>query len=75
MTPLLCLPILLGLTLAYPQSPPAIVRSADDFEIIILHNNDMHARFEQTNKYSSECSGSEAAQNHCFGGFARVAHV
>ncbi|XP_023172463.2 protein 5NUC-like [Drosophila hydei] len=43
-------------------------------EFIILHNNDMHARFEQTNKYGSVCNQDDASMNKCFGGFARVAH-
>ncbi|XP_050069190.1 protein 5NUC-like [Anopheles maculipalpis] len=47
---------------------------AGDLELIILHNNDMHARFEQTGAYSNECQPSDVASNHCYGGFARVAH-
>lgn len=43
-------------------------------DFIILHNNDMHARFEQTNKYGSVCNQDDASMNKCFGGFARVAH-
>jgi 5'-nucleotidase len=51
-------------------------REAKDgnFEIIILHNNDMHARFEQTGVYSNKCSREDAENNNCYGGFARVAH-
>lgn len=41
-------------------------------EFIILHNNDMHSRFEQTDTYSSACSPEEAVGNRCYGGFARV---
>lgn len=47
---------------------------AGDFELIVLHNNDMHARFEQTGAYSNDCSPSDVASNRCYGGFARVAH-
>ncbi|KAH8371557.1 hypothetical protein KR093_007996, partial [Drosophila rubida] len=43
-------------------------------EFIILHNNDMHARFEQTNVNSEKCLPQDAADNNCFGGFARVAY-
>lgn len=43
-------------------------------EFIILHNNDMHARFEQTNRNGGACTQSDASRNKCFGGFARVAH-
>lgn len=44
------------------------------FKLTILHNNDMHARFEQTGIYSDKCSKADADANLCFGGFARVAH-
>lgn len=44
------------------------------FKLTILHNNDMHARFEQTGVYSDKCSKDDAGNNKCFGGFARVAH-
>lgn len=42
-------------------------------ELIILHNNDMHARFEQTGKYSNTCQMEDAVNDRCYGGFARVA--
>jgi 2',3'-cyclic-nucleotide 2'-phosphodiesterase (5'-nucleotidase family) len=38
----------------------------EDFEIIILHNNDMLAQFEKTNKYSPDSE---------IGGFSRAALV
>uniref|UniRef100_A0A1A9WN80 5'-nucleotidase n=1 Tax=Glossina brevipalpis TaxID=37001 RepID=A0A1A9WN80_9MUSC len=43
-------------------------------EFIILHNNDMHARFEQTSKTSGKCTPEMANTNKCYGGFARVAY-
>jgi hypothetical protein len=46
-----------------------------EFSLTILHNNDMHARFEQTNQMSSKCSEKDAGNNKCFGGFARVAYA
>lgn len=46
----------------------------DSFKMIILHNNDMHARFEQTSKISGKCRKEDADTNKCYGGFARVAH-
>lgn len=42
-------------------------------ELRILHNNDMHARFEQTAANSNTCSKEDVANNRCYGGFARVA--
>lgn len=47
----------------------------DGLEFIILHNNDMHARFEETGKDSIECSPEDRAANQCYGGFARTATV
>ncbi len=47
----------------------------ENFKLIIIHNNDMHARFEQTNVYSNECVKSDAQKNKCYGGFPRVAHL
>lgn len=53
----------------------AAPQAADgNLELIILHNNDMHARFEQTNSNGNKCTKAEADENKCFGGFARVAH-
>lgn len=46
--------------------------STPALEFIVLHNNDMHSRFEQTGKYSTACHPSEAVGNRCYGGFARV---
>ncbi|EDW61296.2 protein 5NUC [Drosophila virilis] len=44
-------------------------------EFIILHNNDMHARFEQVNKNGGACTPEDVSRDKCFGGFARIAHV
>ncbi|KAJ6647255.1 Protein 5NUC, partial [Pseudolycoriella hygida] len=43
-------------------------------ELIILHNNDMHARFEQTSANSNTCSKEDVTNNRCYGGFARVGY-
>nr|XP_014091997.2 protein 5NUC isoform X2 [Bactrocera oleae] len=43
-------------------------------EFLVLHNNDMHARFEQTNVNGGKCLQADADSNKCYGGFARVAH-
>ena len=42
-----------------------------EFELVILHTNDVHARFEQTNRFSAACSADDAAANNCYGGVAR----
>ncbi len=43
-----------------------------DFELNILHINDLHSRIEAINKSDSTCSPEDAAKNECFGGIARV---
>lgn len=75
---ILCLSILLTLNLVMENdaSPVNIVNKSNGvFEFIVLHNNDMHARFEQTGVHSNECKPEDAANNRCYGGFARTAHV
>ena len=42
------------------------------FNLTILHTNDVHARYEQTNKYSSPCTDKDVKKNACFGGYARL---
>ncbi|MAM09741.1 MAG: multifunctional 2',3'-cyclic-nucleotide 2'-phosphodiesterase/5'-nucleotidase/3'-nucleotidase [Rhizobiaceae bacterium] len=43
-----------------------------DFQLNILHINDLHSRIEPINKYDSTCSAEEADAGECFGGIARV---
>ncbi|WP_377290892.1 5'-nucleotidase C-terminal domain-containing protein [Rhizobium sp. SG2393] len=43
-----------------------------NYELNILHINDVHSRVEPINKFDSTCSASEASKNECFGGLARV---
>lgn len=63
------------LAVLYLGSVKAAPNTKDgSFKLTILHNNDMHARFEQTGIYSDKCSKADANANKCFGGFARVAH-
>lgn len=42
-----------------------------NFKLTILHINDLHARFEETNVYSGRCTPRDKEKNNCFGGFAR----
>ncbi|XP_026756321.2 uncharacterized protein LOC113516144 [Galleria mellonella] len=56
------------------KSPPA-ASSGDNFELLILHNNDMHARFEQTSQLSGTCTPADRDAGKCYGGFPRVAYV
>lgn len=43
-----------------------------DYELNILHINDLHSRIEAINKYDSTCSAEEDGKSECFGGIARV---
>lgn len=61
-------------TTSITASPLSKSSNDDNFKLIILHNNDMHARFEQTNAMSSRCKEEDEKNNRCYGGFARVAH-
>uniref|UniRef100_A0A1B0CVT4 5'-nucleotidase n=2 Tax=Lutzomyia longipalpis TaxID=7200 RepID=A0A1B0CVT4_LUTLO len=45
------------------------------YEIIILHINDMHARFDQTNAGSNKCQEKDKIASKCYGGFARVSTI
>jgi 5'-nucleotidase len=65
---------LLGLlAIATIDAAPQQNTKDGNLKMIILHNNDMHARFEQTGVYSDKCSKTDAEANKCYGGFARVA--
>lgn len=55
-------------------TPVQFVENHRQSEFIILHNNDMHARFEQISKSSGKCLKYEADLKECYGGFARTAH-
>lgn len=43
-----------------------------DFQLTILHFNDMHSRFEPINKFDSGCGAADDAAGKCFGGAARL---
>ena len=43
-----------------------------DYELNILHINDLHSRIEAINKYDSTCSAEEEGKGECFGGVARL---
>lgn len=54
---------------------PAVEVAEDGLELMILHNNDMHARFEQVSASTGTCTPELAHANKCYGGFARIAHL
>lgn len=46
-----------------------------DFDMVLIHTNDMHSRFDETDMYCNECREDDATRGLCYGGFARVAHA
>ena len=42
-----------------------------DFELVILHTNDVHARIDQFDSGGNACDEDELAENSCLGGVAR----
>ena len=42
-----------------------------DFDIVILHTNDVHARVGETNTFSSLCDPEDIAEDLCYAGVAR----
>lgn len=59
----------------FVQCSVRFINCNNELEFIILHNNDMHARFEETDEKAAVCEPKNSAANHCFGGFERVATV
>lgn len=46
----------------------AIASAQDLFPVSLIHLNDMHARFDETNMFSNTCKKDD----ECIGGYARV---
>ncbi|CAH0694532.1 unnamed protein product [Spodoptera exigua] len=63
------------LAIAALSSASVVKTPGDNFELLILHNNDMHARFEQTSQQGGTCTTADREAGKCYGGFPRVAHV
>lgn len=69
--------VIASATLDIASTVPLETRSTKKsaLDLVILHNNDMHARFEQTDKFSAKCHPDEIIENKCYGGFARVSYL
>ncbi len=50
-----------------------VFQTTNGFDLTILHTNDVHARVDQTNLFSSRCSDEDAQKQACYGGVARRA--
>ncbi len=44
-----------------------------DYQLRILHTNDIHDRVESVTKYNNTCDAKGEAEGKCFGGYARLA--
>ena len=44
-----------------------------DYDLRILHTNDVHDRVESLTKYNNTCKAEDDAEGKCFGGYARLA--
>merc|ERR1711892_14247 len=49
-----------------------ILPAVASWELSLLHVNDIHARMEETNKYSSKCKEKDKVKGKCYGGLARM---
>ncbi len=47
------------------------IASSYQYNLTILHTNDVHARFEQFDTLTVNCDQEEADEGKCFGGAAR----
>lgn len=56
------------LTICGVISVMSIVETQELFPVSIIHLNDMHARFDETNMFSNTCKPDD----DCIGGYARV---
>jgi 5'-nucleotidase len=43
-----------------------------DYQLNILHINDLHSRIEPINRFDATCSAEEESKKECFGGVARM---
>lgn len=75
MTTTVCVAIVLSQLLFNTYAFAIPSTDSTGLDLTILHNNDMHAHFEQTDVYSGTCKPKDAAANKCFGGFARVSSL
>ncbi|CAL1534959.1 unnamed protein product, partial [Lymnaea stagnalis] len=49
-----------------------VVMTSAEYQLTILHTNDVHSRIEQTDKRSGPCAKELSAAGKCFGGVARI---
>ncbi|EEC15963.1 hypothetical protein IscW_ISCW013200, partial [Ixodes scapularis] len=64
---LLFIAAFLSLSYAAPSEKPP-----ENFNITILHTNDIHSHFLQSDKRGGNCTEVKAGNKSCFGGVARI---
>lgn len=52
-----------------------VLDHAGAYRLLIIHANDLHSRFNETDKFSGLCTASKKAEGKCYGGFARVSEA
>ncbi|WP_417844860.1 bifunctional metallophosphatase/5'-nucleotidase [Thalassospira sp.] len=62
----------LGLLAACSMITLGSVPSFADYQLRILHTNDVHDRVESVTKYNNTCDAAGEAEGKCFGGYARL---
>ncbi len=72
---IIVLTVLVRISVALPIVNEQNSSTDSDINLIILHNNDMHAHFEQSDKFGGNCLEDDARQNNCYGGFARISAI
>ncbi|WP_136660860.1 5'-nucleotidase C-terminal domain-containing protein [Nitratireductor sp. XY-223] len=60
------------LTIALAALAASTAVALADFELNVLHFNDLHSRIQPINKYDSSCSADDETEGKCFGGVARL---
>ncbi|KAI4475036.1 hypothetical protein M0802_015322 [Mischocyttarus mexicanus] len=66
--------ILLTVTKDVYGNPVSSPNKNKELTFHIIHTNDMHARFEETSRFSAPlCPKQDAIAGNCYGGFARLA--
>ena len=60
----------LSITMAVLAASTAVALA--DFELNVLHFNDLHSRIQSINKYDSTCKAEDETEGKCFGGVARL---
>lgn len=62
--------LVVGGVIALLSGSPGVANA--EFNLTILHINDLHSRIEPINKYDSTCDQESEQEGKCFGGIARI---